>query len=444
MICIFKLEYVCWCKVLMVQMEFNSIVILLVVLMYICNCDVEYVYCQDSDFQYFIGFLELEVVMVLIFGCVYGEYVLFCCEWDLECELWDGLCVGQDGVIGYYGVDDVFFIGDIDDILFGLIEGCDWVYYVFGVNFDFDCWLMDWINVICFKVCQGVQLLNEFVVFDYLLYDQWLYKSVNEVKVMCYVVEVFVWVYIWVMEVCWLGLFEYYLEVELEYEFCKGGVKMLVYGLIVVVGCNVCILYYCENDVVIKDGDLILIDVGCEIDCYVSDIICIFFVNGCFSFEQKVIYELVLEVNMVVFDYIVFGCYWNEVYEVIVWVIIVGLVCLGLLEGDVDELIVYEVYKVFYMYCVGYWLGMDVYDVGEYCVGGEWWVFELGMVMIVELGIYIVLDNIMVVKKWCGIGVCIEDDVVVICNGCEVLINGVLKIVVEIEVLMVVVKSEVV
>ncbi|MCO3939209.1 Xaa-Pro aminopeptidase [Pseudomonas aeruginosa] len=442
MIRIPKSEYARRRKALMAQMEPNSIAILPAAPMYIRNRDVEHVYRQDSDFQYLTGFPEPEAVMALIPGRAHGEYVLFCRERDPERELWDGLRAGQDGAIGQYGADDAFPIGDIDDILPGLIEGRDRVYYALGANPDFDRRLMDWINVIRSKARQGAQPPNEFVALDHLLHDQRLYKSANEVKVMRYAAEVSARAHIRAMEVCRPGLFEYHLEAELEYEFRKGGAKMPAYGSIVAAGRNACILHYRENDAAIKDGDLILIDAGCEIDCYASDITRTFPANGRFSPEQKAIYELVLEANMAAFDYIAPGRHWNEAHEATVRVITAGLVRLGLLEGDVDELIAHEAYKAFYMHRAGHWLGMDVHDVGEYRGGGEWRVLEPGMAMTVEPGIYIAPDNTTVAKKWRGIGVRIEDDVVVTRNGCEVLTNGVPKTVAEIEALMAAAKSE--
>jgi len=232
------------------------------------------------------------------------------------------------------------------------------------------------------------------------------------------------------------GLYEYHLEAELDYEFRKGGAKMPAYGSIVAAGKNACILHYRENDAVLKDGDLVLIDAGCEIDCYASDITRTFPVSGRFSTEQKAIYELVLAANEEAFKHIAPGKHWNEAHEATVRVITAGLVELGLLNGDVDELIAAEAYKPFYMHRAGHWLGMDVHDVGDYKVGGEWRVLEPGMAMTVEPGIYIAADNQDVAKKWRGIGVRIEDDVVVTRHGCEILTSGVPKSVAEIEALM--------
>ncbi|WP_312289464.1 Xaa-Pro aminopeptidase [Stutzerimonas nitrititolerans] len=431
-----KSEYARRRQTLMARMEPNSIAILPAAPMYIRNRDVEHVYRQDSDFQYLSGFPEPEAVIALIPGREHGEYVLFCRERDPERELWDGLRAGQDGAIAHYGADDAFPIGDIDDILPGLIEGRERVYYAIGTNETFDHQLMEWIKMIRSKARQGAQPPSEFVALDHLLHDMRLYKSANEVKVMRHAAEISARAHVNAMRASRAGLHEYHLEAELDYEFRKGGAKMPAYGSIVAAGKNACILHYRENDAALEDGDLVLIDAGCEIDCYASDITRTFPVNGRFSPEQKAIYELVLAANEEAFRHIAPGKHWNEAHEATVRVITAGLVELGLLEGDVDELIAAEAYKPFYMHRAGHWLGLDVHDVGEYKIGGEWRVLEPGMAMTVEPGIYIAADNQDVARKWRGIGVRIEDDVVVTKTGCEILTGGVPKAVAEIEALM--------
>ncbi|WP_017938089.1 Xaa-Pro aminopeptidase [Zestomonas thermotolerans] len=436
MIRIPKSEYARRRKALMAQMEPNSIAILPAAPVYIRNRDVEHVYRQDSDFQYLSGFPEPEAVLVLIPGREHGEYILFCRERDPERELWDGLRAGQEGAIRDYGADDAFPIGDIDDILPGLIEGRERVYYSIGSNQEFDQRLMEWINVIRSKARQGAQPPKEYVALDPLLHDMRLYKSAAEVKVMREAAAISARAHIRAMQASRPGLYEYHLEAELDYEFRKGGAKMPAYGSIVAAGRNACILHYRENDAPLRDGDLVLIDAGCEIDCYASDITRTFPVNGRFSPEQKAIYELVLEANLEAMKYIAPGRHWNEAHEATVRVITAGLVRLGLLQGEVDELIASEAYRTFYMHRAGHWLGMDVHDVGDYKVGGEWRVLEPGMTMTVEPGIYIAPDNDKVARKWRGIGVRIEDDVLVTRSGCEVLTSGVPKSVEEIEALM--------
>jgi Xaa-Pro aminopeptidase len=436
MIHIPKAEYARRRKALMAQMEPNSIAILPAAAVAIRNRDVEHVYRQDSDFQYLSGFPEPEAVIVLIPGREYGEYVLFCRERNPERELWDGLRAGQDGAIRDFGADDAFPIADIDDILPGLIEGRDRVYSSMGSNPEFDRHVMEWINVIRSKAHLGAQPPKEFVALDHLLHDMRLYKSAAEVKVMRHAADISARAHVRAMQASRAGLYEFSLEAELDYEFRKGGAKMPAYGSIVASGRNACILHYQENDAVLKDGDLVLIDAGCEIDCYASDITRTFPVSGKFSAEQKAIYELVLKSQEAAFQDIGPGKHWNQAHEATVHVITQGLVELGLLQGDVGELIANEAYKTFYMHRAGHWLGMDVHDVGDYRVGGEWRVLEPGMALTVEPGIYISPDNQQVAKKWRGIGVRIEDDVVVTKTGCEILTRGAPKSVADIEALM--------
>ncbi|MEG1041556.1 MAG: Xaa-Pro aminopeptidase [Pseudomonas sp.] len=436
-----KSEYARRRKALMAQMEPNSIAILPAAAVAIRNRDVEHVYRQDSDFQYLSGFPEPEAVIALIPGREHGEYVLFCRERNPERELWDGLRAGQEGAIRDFGADDAFPITDIDDILPGLIEGRDRVYSAMGSNAEFDRHLMEWINVIRSKARLGAQPPNEFVALDHLLHDMRLYKSATEVKVMREAAAISARAHVRAMQACRAGLHEYSLEAELDYEFRKSGAKMPAYGSIVAAGRNSCILHYQENDAPLKDGDLVLIDAGCEIDCYASDITRTFPVSGQFSPEQKAIYELVLKAQEAAFAVIAPGKHWNHAHEATVEVITQGLVELGLLKGKVEDLIESEAYRAFYMHRAGHWLGMDVHDVGEYKVGGQWRVLEPGMALTVEPGIYIGADNQSVAKKWRGIGVRIEDDVVVTKQGCEILTSGVPKTVAEIEALMAAARS---
>ena len=431
-----KGEYARRRKALMAQMVPNSIAILPAAAVAIRNRDVEHVYRQDSDFQYLSGFPEPEAVIALIPGREHGEYVLFCRERNPERELWDGLRAGQEGAVSDYGADDAFPIADIDEILPGLIEGRERVYSAMGSNPEFDRRLMDWINVIRSKARLGAQPPNEFVALDHLLHDMRLYKSAAEVKVMRAAADISARAHVRAMQACRAGLYEYSLEAELDYEFRKGGAKMPAYGSIVAAGRNGCILHYQQNDAPLREGDLVLIDAGCEIDCYASDITRTFPVSGRFSPEQKAIYELVLKAQAAAFAEIAPGKHWNHAHEATVRVITTGLVELGLLEGDVQALIDSEAYRAFYMHRAGHWLGMDVHDVGEYKVGGEWRVLEPGMALTVEPGIYIGADNQAVAKKWRGIGVRIEDDVVVTRQGCEILTSGVPRTVAEIEALM--------
>ncbi|MFF7707430.1 Xaa-Pro aminopeptidase [Pseudomonas sp. NPDC007930] len=431
-----KPEYARRRKALMQQMVPNSIAILPAAALAIRNRDVEHAYRQDSDFQYLSGFPEPEAVMALIPGREHGEYVLFCRDRDPDRELWDGVRAGQEGAIAQYGADDAFPIGDIDDILPGLIEGRDRVYTAMGSNPEFDRHLMEWVNTIRSKAHMGAQPPNEFVALNHLLHDMRLYKSAAEVKVMREAAAISARAHLRAMRAARPGLHEYSLEAELDYEFRRSGARLVAYGSIVAAGRNACIMHYQDNNAPLRNGDLVLIDAGCEIDCYASDITRTFPVNGRFSPEQRAIYDLVLEAQLAAFEQIAPGKHWNQAHEATVRVITAGLVRLGLLEGEVDALIAADAHREFYMHRAGHWLGLDVHDVGEYKVGGQWRVLEAGMALTVEPGIYISPHNSRVAKKWRGIGVRIEDDVVVTRQGCEILTGGVPKTADAIEALM--------
>ena len=421
---------------LMARMEPGSIAILPAAPLQLRNSDVEHTYRQDSDFQYLSGFPEPEAVLVLIPGRDEGQYILFCRDRDPERELWDGRRAGQDGAVRDHGADDAFSIRAIDELLPSLMENRRRVYYAVGQQDSFDQQVMGWVNRVRVKVRQGVTAPSEFVALAPLLHPLRLRKSEAELAVMRYAAQVSARAHVRAMQASRAGLYEYHLEAELDYEFRKGGARLPAYGSIVAAGRNACILHYRENDALLNDGDLVLIDAGCEIDCYASDITRTFPVSGRFTSEQKAIYELVLKANLEAFRHIAPGKRWNDAHEATVRVITAGLVELGLLQGEVDALIEREAYKPFYMHRAGHWLGMDVHDVGDYKVNGVWRELEPGMCMTVEPGIYIAPDNEQVEPRWRGIGVRIEDDVVVTASGCEILTGDVPKSVAEIEALM--------
>lgn len=434
-------EYARRRQALMAQMAPGSIALLPAAAQQLRNRDVEHVYRQDSDFQYLSGFPEPEAVLALIPGRAEGEYVLFCRERNPERELWDGLRAGQAGALRDYGADQAFAIDEIDEILPGLIEGRSRVYYALGASAEFDRQLVGWLSSIRSRARQGATPPGEFAALDQLLHEMRLIKSEAEIAVMQAAADISARAHVRAMQASRAGLYEYHLEAELDYEFRKGGAKMPAYGSIVAAGRNACILHYRENDAELRDGDLVLIDAGCEINCYASDITRTFPVNGRFSVEQRAIYELVLAAQAAACAEIAPGKHWNQAHEASVRTITAGLVELGLLAGEVEALIAAEAYKPFYMHRAGHWLGMDVHDVGNYKVGGTWRALQPGMVLTVEPGIYIAHDNAAVEPRWRGIGVRIEDDVVVTAEGCRVLTGGVPKTVAEIEALMAAARS---
>ncbi|MEE2652057.1 MAG: Xaa-Pro aminopeptidase [Pseudomonadota bacterium] len=423
-------------KNLMALLEPGSIAIVPSASLRTRSRDSDYPFRQDSDFFYLSGFDEPEAVLVLLPGRPQGEYILFCRERDPAMELWDGYRAGPEGACAEYGADDAFPIADIDDILPGLIEGRQRVYYAMGRHAEFDQQVMNWVNVIRSKVRSGAQPPGEFLDLDHLLHDMRLYKSAAELRIMRRAGEISAKAHCRAMRYCRPGVFEYQLEAEIQHEFAMAGARFPAYSSIVGAGKNGCILHYVENNSVIRDGELVLIDAGCELEGYAADITRTFPANGRFNDEQRALYEVVLEAQLAAIEATQPGNHWNQPHEATVKVITEGLLRLGLLTGDLSELIETEAYKPFYMHRAGHWLGMDVHDVGDYKVGGEWRVLEEGLVLTIEPGIYVAPDNDSVEPRWRGIGIRIEDDVVVSKSGCEVLTASVPKSVEDIEALM--------
>ncbi len=429
-------EYAKRRRQLMDLMTPNSIAIIPSAPTTIRNRDVEHPFRQDSDFYYLSGFAEEHAVVVLIPGREHGEYVLFCQEKIKEQEIWTGRRVGPEAAPEILGCDDAFPISDIDDILPGLIEGKDRVYASLGVSPNFDNQLMQWVNHIKTQVRNGATPPREFSALDHLLHEIRLIKSAAEVKVMQRACDISADAHTRAMQMVKPGMYEYELEAELMRTFMAAGSRWPAYPSIVGSGDNACILHYTQNTDQIKDGDLILIDAGCELDYYASDITRTFPANGKFSEPQRKLYQLVLDANYAAIDVVKPGNNWNAPHEAAVRVLVAGLVEYGLLEGNEQELIESQAYRQFYMHKTGHWLGMDVHDVGEYRIDGEWRLLEEGMVMTIEPGLYIAPDDESVDPMWRGIGIRIEDDVVVTKDGCKVLTSGVVKDVDAIEALM--------
>ena len=421
---------------LVATMSKNSIAILTAAPAQVRSRDTYFPYRQDSNFFYLTGFPEPEAVLVLIPKRPQGQFVLFCRERDRSREIWDGRRAGPEGARELYGADDAFPIDDIDEILPGLLEGRDRVYYALGRNRTFDTRLLDWIDGIRARARSGAVPPDEFVDLDHLVHEARLFKTATELKVMRKAGAISARAHCRAMRAARPGLYEYQLQAEIEHTFASEGARYPAYGSIVGGGANACVLHYVENSAPLQDGDLVLIDAGCEFEHYAADITRTFPVSGKFSAPQQALYEVVLAAQLAAIDVARAGNHWDEPHRVTVKIITQGLVDLGLLKGDVDDLIARNAYTDFYMHRAGHWLGMDVHDVGDYKVDNEWRLLEPGMVMTVEPGIYVAPDNRKVAKKWRGIGIRIEDDVVITRKGPEILTAGVPKTVADIERLM--------
>jgi Xaa-Pro aminopeptidase len=387
--------------------------------------DVEYRYRQDSDFYYLTGFAEPDAVAVLAPGRASGEFVLFCRERDPEKELWDGSRAGPDGATDTYGADDAFPVDDIDDIIPGLIESCTRVYYTMGVYTDFDARIAEWINSLRSRGSKGVHTPQEFVALDHLLHDMRLFKTRAEVSAMRRAARVAVQAHERAMRTVRPGMFEYEVEAEFRHEFRRNN-AWASYNPIVGGGRNSCTLHYVENAAELEEGDLVLIDAGCELDYYASDVTRTFPVSGRFSPAQRDVYEVVLEAQLAAIDKARVGNHWNDPHDAAVTVITRGLKKLGLLDGSLKRLIADGAYQQYFMHRTGHWLGMDVHDVGDYKVGDQWRELEPGMVMTVEPGIYLPAGN-EVPSRFHNIGIRIEDDVLVTASGPDVLSKALAK-----------------
>ncbi|OGT65129.1 MAG: Xaa-Pro aminopeptidase [Gammaproteobacteria bacterium RIFCSPLOWO2_01_FULL_47_190] len=423
-------------KKLMDMMGDESIAIIPTASVYIRNRDVEYPFRPDSDFCYLTGYPEPEAVAVLIPDRHHGEYVLFCRENDPVMETWNGRRAGLDGAIECYGADDAFPIGDMDEILPGLLEDRQRIFYTMGNNSMFDQRVLGWVNQVRKRARTGVNAPDEFISPNHLLHEMRLYKSRAEIAAMRKAAKISAAAHRRAMQMCRPGMMEYQIEAELKYTFMKLGAQETAYPPIVGGGANSCILHYTENNQVLNDGDVLLIDAGSEYNGYASDISRTFPVNGKFSSAQREVYELVLKAQSAAIGKIKPGNHWNEPHEAAIEVLTAGMVELGILKGRLRQLIKDQAYTKYYMHRTGHWLGMDVHDVGDYKVEGEWRTFEPGMVMTVEPGIYLPASSKGLAKKWRNIGIRIEDDVLVTRTGNDILSKDAPKSVEEIEAMM--------
>jgi Xaa-Pro aminopeptidase len=400
------------------------------------NRDVHYPFRQDSDFFYLTGFNEAESLAVFIPGRKQGEYVLFCKEFDEKKALWEGAHAGLEGATKHYEADDSFPIADVDDILPGMLENKSKVFYPMGKDNELDHKLLEWINHIRKQSRTGVSAPGELASLEHIIHEMRLFKSTEELNLIRRAVRVSAKAHIRAMQHCKPGLYEYQIEAEILHEFTQDGLRAVAYPSIVAGGQNACVLHYTENKDKLNKGDLLLIDAGVECDHYAADITRTFPVSGKFSDAQKQLYQLVLDAQAAALAEIRPGVAWNKAHEASVQVLTQGMVKLGLLKGRVNKLIKEEKYKQFYMHRIGHWLGMDVHDVGDYKIRDEWRLLEPGMVLTVEPGLYVPANCESVDQQWRGIGIRIEDDVLVTKQGHEVLTHMAPKAIADIEALM--------
>ena len=402
------------------------------------NRDADYKYRADSSFFYLTGFAEPEAVAVIETFDTEEEgysYSLFCRERNREMEIWNGYRAGIDGAIQDYDADEAYAIDLLDEEILEKLQNKDQLFYRIGQHAEFDARVAKWIATASGESRRGTSAPAQVIQLDRIIDEMRLHKEANEIELMQIASDISAEAHTQAMLAVHPGMMEYALEAELNYIFGKNGC-VPAYNSIVGGGENACILHYVENDKELKDGDLVLIDAAAEYQLYASDITRTFPVNGKFSPEQKALYNVVLDAQIAAINAVQIGNSYKEPHNVAVRILVQGLLDLGIMQGDLEQIIETESFRQFYMHGTGHWLGMDVHDVGAYKVDGEWRSYEEGMVVTVEPGLYIAPDDETVDAKWRGIGIRIEDDVVATANGPLVLTAKVVKTVEDIEALM--------
>lgn len=400
------------------------------------NGDTEHPFRQDSDFYYLTGFTEPSAVLVLVPGRGHGETLLFCAERDPARARWDGAHLGPEAAPEALGLDDAFPLTDLDDILPGLIEGRRRLYYTMGPQPAFDERMLGWLRSIRAGIERGGHPPGELVNLAQILHDMRLVKSRAELRLMRRAAEITCAAHERAMRFCRPGQYEWQLAAELQHEFMRSGAPHPAYDHIVAAGENACVMHYVDRTARIAPGELVLIDAGCEYASYASDVTRTFPASGRFSPEQREVYEIVLAAQQAAIEEIRAGADFDAPHRAVCGVLTQGLVDLGVLDGAVPELIERGAHRPFTMHRSSHWLGLDVHDVGDYRIDDVWRMLEPGMVMTIEPGLYFPGDQQGVPPRLAGIGVRIEDDVLVGRDGPEVLTEAAPRTVAGIETLM--------
>ncbi len=402
------------------------------------NRDTEYLFRQDSDFYYLTGFSEPDAVLILAPDREHGEVVLFCRERHARSELYDGERVGPERATQILDLDDGFPVTDIDDILPGMLEGRERIYVTLGDHPEFDNRLLGWVSSIRARESGGAIPPGEMFALKHLLHEQRLTKSAAEIRVMREATRITCEGHRRAMQACTPGMTETQLEAELIYQFMRRGAKTTAYPCIVGGGENACVLHYVDNAATLKKNDLVLIDAGCELQHYAADVTRTFPVSGKFTKHQAALYQVVLEANKAAIAACQPGALFMHPHEVALGVMIDGLLGLNILKGKPDEILETQSYRDFIPHNTSHWLGVDVHDVGDYRVDGAWRPLEPGMVLTIEPGIYLprATSTAHLPGYFRGLGIRVEDDVLITEQGPDVLTAHAPKEIAEIEALM--------
>lgn len=398
------------------------------------NSDVLFPYRPDSDFYFLTRFPEPEAVAVLAPGSDEGDYILFCREKDPKREVWDGRRAGVEGAVADYQADAAFPIAEMDSMLPKLMANRDRIYYTIGRYEDFDTKVISWLNKVRQRFRLGVGAPGEIIEIGQILHEMRLFKQPEEIEKIQRAADIAAEAHMHAMRLCAPDMTEYQIQAEIEYIFMSHGC-VPAYPSIVASGQNACVLHYIENSDDLTDGDLLLIDAGAEYDCYASDITRTFPINGKFSDAQRAVYEVVLETQKQCIDAVKPGSLYSDVADRATESIVDGLIELNILKCGKQEALEEKKFKPYYMHRVGHWIGLDVHDVGLYRDENSWRVLKPNMYLTIEPGIYLSPSEELD-EKWHGIGIRIEDDVLVTDAGNQITTARVPKEIAEIERLM--------
>ena len=395
------------------------------------NRDSHYPYRFDSHFYYLTGFKEPESVLILI-GGKEPKSILFCRDKDMEREIWDGFRYGADAAKIEFGFDEAYSISQLDEIAPKLLANQPKLFYSLGADASWDARVMGWLNKVKEQARTGVSAPEEIADIRKLVDEIRLFKSPSELDLMRLSANIAAGAHLRAMQRTKASMMEYEIEAEFLHEFYRKGAQAPAYTSIVAGGANACTLHYNANNAKLNNGELLLIDAGCELDGYASDITRTFPINGKFSAPQKDLYELVLAAQAAAIASTKVGNHWNAPHEAALDVLVQGFIDFKLCKGTKSEVLETGAYRQFYMHRTGHWLGLDVHDVGEYKCDGEWRALEPNMTLTVEPGCYVrPADN--VPEHFWNIGIRIEDDVLVTKTGNEVLTISAPKSVADIE-----------
>lgn len=401
------------------------------------NRDSHYPYRFDSYFYYLTGFKEPESVLVLLAGDagkgIAPKSILFCRDKDMEREIWDGFRFGPAAAVTEFGFDEAYSILALDEMLPKLLANQPRLFYSLGADATWDARVTGWLNQVRAQVRTGVSAPDDIADVRKMLDEMRLYKSPAEQALMRRSASIAAGAHKRAMQKVRAGKMEYEIEAEFLHEFYRFGAQAPAYTSIVAGGANACTLHYNANNARLHDGDLLLIDAGCELDGYASDITRTFPVSGKFSAAQKDVYELVLAAQAAAIAKVGVNSHWNAPHEAALDILVQGFIDFGWCKGSKDAVLESGAYRQFYMHRTGHWLGLDVHDAGEYKdKAGNWRMLEPGMMLTVEPGCYVrPADN--VPEHFWNIGIRIEDDVLVTANGCDVITGDAPKTVADIE-----------